>query len=164
MRLHCLRAPTIVFAAALLAGGASSATAQHGRPSSIPDRARGAERIIVGRIVRADAIQQVNAHGDQLIVSRAVIQVEESMKGAPIGALQVDVEGGTLNGITMNVSDIPTVRAGERAVFFLDRGSAGNYVPHWRGLGIVELDARSVAQESGLRLDQIRALVAGAGR
>ena len=51
-------------------------------PVPIPDRAKGAETIVVATVLQVTADFQRNAFGDQLIVSHALLEVEESIKGA----------------------------------------------------------------------------------
>src|SRR4051812_41673514 len=89
------------------------AIAQPGRPLDVGASARGAERVIVGQVLRTDAAQLTNAYGDVLIVSHTLVRVDEILKGASSATLLVDVEGGTLNGITMRASDIPSLKTGD---------------------------------------------------
>jgi hypothetical protein len=153
----------VAVAAALSAGIAVSAQEGHGRPISIEERARGAERVVVGTILRSEAVQQVNQYGDQLIVSHTAVRVDETMKGAPLATVVVDVEGGSLNGVTMRASDMPTLEAGNRAVFFLKRSgpNSDTYVPHLRGYGILKLEKTNLVEHSSLSVDQIRTMVRG---
>jgi hypothetical protein len=149
--LACVMTGTVVYASG-------------GRPVDIPERARGAERIVVATAVNVTPSWRQNEHGDQLIVSQVLLQVEETIKGEPDGTALLDLEGGTLNGFTLRVSDLPTLRAGERAVFFLDRTASSAHAPHLRGLGILKLDAGNRVVGSSLRLDDIRRMSQNAGR
>lgn len=100
-----------------------------------------------------------NTYGDRLIVSRVLLDVEETLRGSVTGnALWMDLEGGTVDGITLRVSDLPELKAGERAVFFLDQGVNGVATPHLRGQGILKLGKDNVVSGSSLRLDDIRSL------
>jgi len=143
---------------------ASSLSAAGGPPVDIRTRAQGAERIVVATIVDVHASFERNSFGDQIIVSHAVLQLEETMKGPPADRLELDVEGGTVGDLTLRVSDMPSVRRGERAVFFINRGPAAAHVPHLRGLGILELDANDTVRNSSLTLQAIRTAVRGARR
>lgn len=137
--------------------------AQSGPPPEIAARARGAERVVVATVLDVNASFQKNQHGDQLIVSHVMLQVDEAMKGSGQDlALLVDVEGGTVGDLTMGVSDMPSVKPGDRAVFFLERAGADRHVPHLRGLGILKLDGQNRVPESSLTLDIIRSMVQGA--
>jgi len=114
------------------------------RQIDIPTRMNGAQRVVVAT---ADAVQaqwRQNAYGDRLIVSTFRLRVEETLKGASAPAALMEVEGGTLGGMTLRVSDMPELKPGDRAVFFLDRVDAPVQVPHLRGLGILLLDADQV--------------------
>ena len=131
----------------------------------IPTRARGADRVVVGTVVSVEAAFEKNEFGDELIVSHAVVEIDQNLKGnAPTAFVDVDVEGGTVGVITLKVSDLPSVERGERAVFFLKkRGGSDVHVPHLRGLGILKLNANDVVSGSNLTLDEIRSMVRGNG-
>jgi hypothetical protein len=157
-----IRSLLAVLGAATLA--TTTVVAQHGRPVGIPERARGADDVVVGTVVASTAAYQTNQFGDQIIVSHTTIRVEETMKGALQREVNVDIEGGTVNGITMRVSDVQAMQVGDRAVFFVKRADSGVYVPHLRGNGILKLNASNRVDNSSLTLDQIRSMVQGAGR
>jgi hypothetical protein len=98
-----------------------------------------------------------NRFGDELIVSQVQLAVEETLKGAPASTLEVVVEGGTLGDLTLRVSDMPEMKAGDRAVFFLAREpGTERFVPHLRGQGVVRLDAEDRVPGSSLTLARIR--------
>jgi hypothetical protein len=113
--------------------------------------------VVLATIVDVNAAFAKNAHGDQIIVSQVQLQIDETLKGSGRDfALLVDVEGGTVGDLTLEVSDMPSVTAGERAVFFLNRNSKGKLVPHLRGFGIIKLNERDQAPGSSLTLETIR--------
>jgi hypothetical protein len=60
-------------------------------------------------------------------VSRLQLQVDETLKGVPQPAVWVDMEGGTLDGLTLTVSSLPLIQPGERAVFFLEATNTPAY-------------------------------------
>lgn len=140
-------------------------SADIGPPIEIASRAQGAGRIVVARISDIRAQFATNRFGDQLIVSTAVLEVLETLKGAPAATLQVEVEGGTVGDLTLKVSDLPSLTQGERAVFFLDAGPGGVLLPHGRGHGILKLSAGDRVDNGTLTLaelrQQIRAAVGG---
>jgi len=104
-----------------------------------------------------------NNFGDQVIISRLLLQIQETMKGQAAPALWLDVEGGTVGNLTLRVSDMPALNQGDRAVFFTNPGQSGDDVQHLRGLGILKLDATNrVEQESNLTLDDVRRIVEAA--
>ena len=133
------------------------------RPVPIQDRARGAERVIVAVVSDVTAQYERNAYGDELIVSHAALKVDEVIKGSG-GDVVLAVEGGTVNGVTLRVSDLPTLSVGERAVFFLTPGPRGEFTPHLRGQGILKLDSANRVAGSSLTLEQIRQLARSAGK
>ena len=139
-------------------------SAASGRPVDIPERAKGAESVVVGTVVDVQTSFRTNRHGDRLIVSRAVVQVEETMKGSGMTTVEVDVEGGTVGDLTLQVSDMPSIATGERAAFFLTAGEAGAKVPHLRGLGVLKLDRTERVPGSSLTLSEIRRMVHGSQR
>lgn len=131
-------------------------SAEVGPPPDIASRAKGAGRIVVARVADVRAQFATNRFGDQLIISTAVLEVTETLKGAPQSALQVEIEGGTVGDLTLKVSDLPSLREGERAVFFLDAGTGGVSLPHGRGRGILKLSQTDQVENSGLSLGQLR--------
>ena len=144
-----------------LIAAAIPAVAEVGPPVDVASRARGAGKVVVARIVDVRAQFETNRFGDQLIVSHAVLEVLETLKGAPEATMHVTVEGGTVGDITLKVSDLPSVNEGERAVFFLDAGNNG-HTPHDRGRGIMKLNAADRVDGSNLSLDDVRQQVRGA--
>ena len=124
--------------AALVFCGVSTALAASDGPRvDIGTRAKGADRVVVATVVEVHSSFERNAYGDQLIVSHALLQIEEAMKGTAAALLPIDVEGGTVGDLTLSVSDLPRINPGDRAVFFLDKSASGTYLPHLRGLGIL---------------------------
>jgi hypothetical protein len=122
----------------------------------LAERARGAERVVVGRVTSVSPVWQVNEFGDRLIVSVVAVAVTEKLKGPSQSAIDVEVEGGTIGGITLHVSDQTALVPGERAVFYLVRNKRGTLVPHLRGQGLLKLDRFDQVPGSSLTLDTIR--------
>lgn len=134
----------------------TGAAAQDFVPVPLAERASGADHVLVGRVTAVDPQWQVNDFGDRLIVSVVRIAVSETLKGGTGTSVEVDIEGGTIGDITLNVSDQVIMRPGERAVFYLDRSPRGRIVPHLRGQGVIKLDAAGRVPDSSLTLDTIR--------
>jgi len=130
----------------------------------IATRARGAGKVVVATARSISPQWRTNAFGDQVIVSLVELQIEETLKGTPATSAWLAMEGGTLGEVTLHVSSMPTMRAGERAVFFLDATNEGTHVPHLKGMGILKLDGNNNVQGSTLRLDDIRRLTRSAGQ
>jgi len=125
-------------------------------PSDVASRARGAGRVVVARVVDVQAQFETNRSGDQLIVSNALLEVTETLKGAPAATLRVVIEGGTVGDLTLKVSDMPAMRSGDRAVFFLDDAGVGPYIPHDRGRGVMRLAPMDRIERSTLTLGDVR--------
>lgn len=142
----------------------SAAAAQDFVVVPLAQRARGAERVVVGRVTSVNPVWQVNEFGDRLIVSVLHVSVDETLKGAAAPTVDVEVEGGTLGGVTLRVSDQETMTTGERAVFYLSRNARGALVPHLRGQGLLKLDRTDRVPNSSLTLDEIRRTVAAGAR
>jgi len=134
-----------------------------GRPPDVATRARGSDRVVVATVLDVNASFAKSEFGDQLIVSRVVLQVEEVMKGDDAVTVEVAVEGGTVGDLTMTASDMPSMKRGERGVFFLKRSQSGVEVPHLRGLGILKLDEQNRVRGTALNVDAVRSAVRGAG-
>jgi len=156
-RHTCVVALLAVFAAASIASASDS------RPVPLAERIQGAEVVVVATPTSVDASWRENGFGDRLIVSRYVLQVHETLKGRPAQAMPLDLDGGTLDGMTLRVSSSPALAPGERAVFFLDGGN-GAYHAHLKGQGILKLDDKDVVRGSSLTLGEIRRAAAAATR
>ncbi len=153
--------PAVLLTLGLLGTGRAVAADQV--PVPLAERARGAERVVVGRVAAVTPHWQVNEFGDRLIVSVVRVSVSETLKGDAVPAIEVEVEGGTIGTLTLHVSDQQSFTAGERAAFFLRRNARGRFVPHLRGQGLLKLDRANRVPGSSLTLDRIRREVA-AGR
>jgi hypothetical protein len=143
----------------MIALTAATMSASTGPDVAIGDRAKGAARVVVGTVIDVQSNFDVNEFGDRLIVSNVLVRVDETMKGPQEPAVTVTVEGGSVGALTLNVSDMPMMTRGERAVLFLDDSKRGGHVLHRRDLGAVALDATDHAVGSQLTLDAIRDLV-----
>ena len=148
----------------LVCATAVTASASVGRPADVQTRARGAERVLVAVVDDVVSRFDVNEHGDRLILSQVSLRVEQTLKGAQGSVATVDVEGGTVGALTLHVSDMPGLRRGERAVFFLSASRGGVHRLHGRGLGVLKLDAGNRVQGSTMTLDDVAAGVRAAQR
>ena len=150
-------------AATLFGASPGVASAQDAASVPLAERARGAERVIVGRVTSVNPVWLVNEFGDRLIVSVVRVAVNETLKGQSQPTVDVDVEGGTLDGVTLRVSDQTSFAVGERAVFYLRRNVRGRFIPHLRSQGTLKLDRFDRVPENGLPLETIRREVAAGG-
>jgi hypothetical protein len=138
-----------------------------GTPTDLRGRLTGAQRIVVGTIERTESLWQTNRFGDELIVTRALADVEETLRGDAQQAIEIEVEGGTIGELTLKVSDVPALSPALRAVFVVDPKAAAAeawadkspiYALHQRGLGMLELGADDWVKGSSVSLDDIRTL------
>ena len=131
-------------------------------PVTLSERGRGADRVIVGRVATVNPQWQVTEFGDRLIVSTVRVAVEETLKGDAQSSFAIEVEGGTIGGLTLHVSDLTTFAPGDRAVFYLKRNGRGAFVPHLRGQGLLRLDTSNRVPGTSLTLSEIRRTIAAA--
>jgi hypothetical protein len=143
-------------------GIAASARAQDSIPVPLAERARGAERVVVGRVTTVEPVWRTNEFGDRLIVSVVSVAVDETLRGPTQPTVTVEVEGGTIGDLTLHVSDLEPVATGDRAVFYLARNARGVFVPHLRGQGLLKLDRADRVRGSTITLADIRRTAAQA--
>jgi hypothetical protein len=137
----------------------AAAAAGQDRLVDLSTRAESAQRVVLASVSDVRSALEVNAYGDQVIVSHFQLQVQETLKGPVVNTIALAMEGGTVNGLTMRVSDLPTMEVGERAVFFVDSAPSGEFRSHGRGLGILKLDSSNRIAGSSLALDDVRGIV-----
>ena len=154
------RAVFAAIAAIVLPSLASPVLAQHPF-ADFSERVHGAERVVVGTATDVRARWQENQHGDRLIVSEVRIRVDETLKGNPASEVTFDVEGGTLDGVTLRVSDLPQITPGYHAVFFLNGADGATGSLHHRGFGIASVEADGRLAGSSMRLSDLRTLARG---
>lgn len=82
--------------------------------------------------------------------------IEETLKGPTASTIDVEIEGGTIDGLTLHVSDQVPLAPGERAVLYLGRTPRGTFVPHLRGQSLLKLDASNRVEGSALTVADIR--------
>lgn len=79
-----------------------------------------ADRIVRGKVRNLSSRAGRNEYGDELIYSDIYISVTEALKGDR-SDLILTVEGGTVNGITLTVSDSPEFKIGEEILVFVKK-------------------------------------------
>jgi hypothetical protein len=131
--------------------------------SIVAERLRGASQVVIAK-TRAGAPRWLtNSHGDRLIITEFVLEVEETLKGQVMSELTIEVPGGTLDGVTLRVSGQPVFKPGDRAVFMLESTTAGVHKLHRRGEGVLRLNVQNSIAGSALTISDVRQL-ARAGR
>jgi hypothetical protein len=157
-----IRVSATVLAVVLLCASGGVAEASGPGPVALEERGKGAARVIVGRTLAIETRIDRNDFGDELIFSRVLVQVEETLKGDDAAFAWIDVEGGSHADLTLRVSDLPEMQPDERAVYFLGRARNGVHTPHLRGQGILKLDDQGLVRGTSLRVDEIRRVVQSA--
>ena len=150
-----------VGAAAVCLGLAAGTVSAQGRNATLEQRFTGAERVVVAEARAVSGGWRQTVYGDRIIVTRVLLNVDETFKGDAAEQLWLEVEGGTVDGITLEVSSVPLMHAGERAVFFLDAAEGNLHRPFLKGQGILKLDKDELVRGSTLHLNQIRSLSLG---
>jgi hypothetical protein len=133
--------------------------AKTGPPPDVGERAKGSTKVVLATVTDLKSEFGENASGDRLILSRVTMRVDETMKGSHEAAVVVTLEGGTVGDLRLDVSDMPKLEKGKRAVLFLTGEPGGGYKPHGRGFGVVEVGPDNRAKEEDLSVDDIRAAV-----
>jgi hypothetical protein len=93
-------------------------------PAQSPDfqfRFSAADVVMVARVCALDAAFEVNEFGDSLIVSRARLCPGEVLKGEWLATNVFRIEGGTVGDITLELTHLPLLQLGDRALFLLER-------------------------------------------
>lgn len=128
-------------------------------PVAVPERIRGSERVVVATVSQVETSLEKTAEGDEIVMSHFVLLVDESLKGSKERRIALDMEGGTFGDITLDVSSLPKLQIGDRAVFFLER-RRGVYHPYLQGQGVVKLQSDGSVKNTSLTLDAIRQMAA----
>jgi hypothetical protein len=101
---------------------------------TLPERAQQAHQIVSGRVTKASSMHETNSFGDKLIVTKATIAVDETLKGSKVSTVEFTMLGGTVGDITMRASHVDEpLKPGETAVVFLQNSNGQNRVPNGEG-------------------------------
>jgi hypothetical protein len=87
---------------------------------SLETLAAKSDRIVRGKVRSFSCKASTNEFGDELIYTDVYIGVGEVLKGEK-SDLVLTVEGGTVKGVTLTVSDSPEFKAGEEVLVFARR-------------------------------------------
>ena len=123
-----------------------------------------AQAVVVATARSVNSSWQENEFGDRIIQSTILLEVSETLKGRPEKARWLRVEGGTVDGLTLEVSGEPEVRVGERAVFMLDQVRQNLDRPHPVHDAVLPLDEKDFVRGTALNLDDLRRHARGQGR
>lgn len=155
------RATGFLMLALTMVGGGGGAWAS-GRTQSTPvsERVKSSDTVVVATARRVEPTWKQGPFGDQIIVSRVLLEVSETLKGIPEPSAWVEIPGGTLGGVTLRVSGGAMVQEGERGVFFLDAPKGGLRAAHGNAEGLLKLNAQDTVQGTDIHLEDIRRVAA----
>lgn len=94
-------------------------------------------------IVRGKVTAAAAAASGPVIYTHYQVQVSERFKGQAAGVVDVQVPGGTANGLRQSFSGAPTLKPGDDFVFFLYTGRDGRTTILGLTQGLFALDAGS---------------------
>lgn len=133
-QLIVLKSLFSVLALILLAGGPASATTVE--RLSLESLVKKATSIVQGAVGASRTYWSADG---KLILTTYTIQVTETIKGVPERAIELTTIGGTLGNVTLHVAGMPTFRAGENAVVFVEKsGTYSTVVGLTQGHFVVE--------------------------
>lgn len=117
--------PLLLIVSALLAFASARATTVI--PPSFDELVDQAELIFQGTVTDVKA-QWVGEGGQRRIVSYITLKVEDAIKGDPGASYTLRMFGGTVDGTTMQVSDTPQFKAGDRDILFVQHNGT-QFIP-----------------------------------
>jgi hypothetical protein len=160
MRSTCAQGVFRIGLALVLVTLTDAAAAAEPTAAALNNGIRRAAFTVVGTVADTRPSRRRSSFGDEVIVTTAIVQVTEQLRGGAPSWLPIEVEGGTIGDITMEVSDTPILHRGDRAIFLIDRLTDGRYVPHDRGRGIARLMSDDRINDSALTLGDVRRMIA----
>lgn len=89
----------------------------------IPQLVAESDAVIEGRVIEVDSFWNENG---TVIVTEAVVQVDETIVGNSARTLRVRVPGGEVGGYTIQAPGFPTLSIDERVVLFVHRAEDGH--------------------------------------
>ena len=111
---------------------------------SLEQMVRGSHRIMLGRCISQDTYWNKNR---TRIYTATRFAVTEDLKGESRGTATVVTVGGTIEGMTLVVSGMPSFRVHEEVLLFLEAGKSGN----WILMGLSQGMFRITADRRGVR-------------
>ncbi len=96
-------------------------------PPSFDDLVKHAEVIFQGTVTDVRA-QWIGEGAEHRIVSFVTFKVEDAIKGAPGASYTMRMLGGTVDGQTLEVSDAPKFKTGDRDILFVENNGS-QFIP-----------------------------------
>jgi hypothetical protein len=102
----------------LLAAPASGSTFVHMSRAELTEKA---SAVVVGNVL---SVESFWTRSGRIIVTEAMVEVEDAILGEAPSVVIVRTFGGTVNGFTVEAHGFPTFRQGERLLLFLEKDQA----------------------------------------
>ena len=122
--MKSLRTLFLVFCAGLALACARATTVV---PPTFDQLVSDAELIFEGTVTDSHS-QWIGAGAERHIVTDVTFQVEDAIKGAPGANYTIQMLGGTVDGETMEVSDAPRFKIGDRDILFVEHNGT-QFIP-----------------------------------
>ncbi len=107
--------------------------------AALDSRIEGSEAVFRGKVESKRSYYLRRSNGSEIIVTRYKLSLDETFKGRPPVDREVVIEGGTVNGITLTVSDMPVLNPGEELIVLGDETPDG-FTPRDRSGGILRIE------------------------
>ena len=120
--LHPIRAVAICAAVALQSTHATTVI-----PPSFDELVEHAQLIFQGTVTETQS-QWAGEGGNRRIVTYVTFKVDEAIKGEPGATYTIRMLGGTVDGQTMEVSDSPKFKVGDRDIVFVENNGT-QFIP-----------------------------------
>ena len=123
-------------------------------PVTLEQLTHDSDRIIRGRVMSISSHKGANEFGDELIFTDVVVRADEALKGDR-SQLKLTVEGGTVGGVTLAVSDSPQFRVGEEIVIFAKK-DVSTFRPTYRSQSKYTVSADGTVHPKGMPYDEFK--------
>ena len=101
------------------------------------------EAVVIAKTVRSESFWNEDRSA---ILTRVILQVEESITGSAPAQTEIIVPGGQIGGYIHEVSDMPSFFDDEESVVFIERHSSGVNVVAGGAIGKILIDKDPVTQ------------------
>ena len=115
MKLNLRHLAVAVLLTLMVAEGSAWA----GNREEFEERFEKAQAVMTATVCELRSYYQTNQYGDRLIFSLARLCPEEVFKAPCAEPFLLEIEGGTVDGVTLRNTELPLLKTGDRAVFLL---------------------------------------------
>src|SRR4051812_23998134 len=82
--------------------------------ADVPTRMKGAQKMVVGTVLSQETHWDETPGGEKHIFTRSTLKVEEVLRGPSVDTIDIELEGGTIDGLTLRTDDLPELKVGDR--------------------------------------------------